>query len=654
MKTKIATLTFFLTLNFLFSQEDAKRFVLLSRQEAEMTSYANDPEANALVLFESGSVQFVDEVDGIYTKTDFYKKIKIFNSEGYKYATFKIPLYKNSRHTESVLNIKALTHNGTVRVELDKAQIFDDKVTENWSEVKFTLPAITDSSVVEVFYTVKSPFFFNLTGWQFQSDIPKLQSKFKALIPGNFTYNRSLIGSLKLATNSSQIKKRCFNVTGYAQPSDCEDLVYEMKDIPAFVEEKYMTSDKNFKSKIKFELEKTTWFNGVIQNYTTTWDAVDKELKYDKNIGRQFKKSDVVESLIPSEIREIKDELERAKATFYFIQKYFSWNEKYSIFKNVNIKEAVSEKVGNVSEINISLTNALIATKLNAEIVMISTRENGFPTRLYPVMSDFNYIISKVKINDKTYFLDATDKLVSFGILPFRCLNSYGRAIDFQNPSDWIDIIPENPSKNDLLGILKLQENGIITGKIKKLTTLYEAKERREEVTPLSNDAIISKFENNFKNIKVISYKNENLKDIDKPLIEYFEISVENGDINGMHYLNPFFENSKMSNPFKQEDRLYPVDFGYTQSNTILFSLELPPNFKVVSAPESQSLSLEQNAGNFTVKSAIESFKVTVKSTFTINKSLFYNNEYASLKELYKQTIAIYNTPLVLKKDAVK
>ena len=65
MKTKIATLTFFLTLNFLFSQEDAKRFVLLSRQEAEMTSYANDPEANALVLFESGSVQFVDEVDGI-------------------------------------------------------------------------------------------------------------------------------------------------------------------------------------------------------------------------------------------------------------------------------------------------------------------------------------------------------------------------------------------------------------------------------------------------------------------------------------------------------------------------------------------------------------------------------------------------------------
>ena len=121
-----------------------------------------------------------------------------------------------------------------------------------------------------------------------------------------------------------------------------------------------------------------------------------------------------------------------------------------------------------------------------------------------------------------------------------------------------------------------------------------------------------------------------------------------------MHYLNPFFENSKMSNPFKQEDRLYPVDFGYTQSNTILFSLELPPNFKVVSAPESKSLSLEKNAGNFTVKSAIESFKVTVKSTFTINKSLFYNNEYASLKELYKQTIAIYNTPLVLKKDAVK
>ena len=51
----------------------------------------------------------------------------------------------------------------------------------------------------------------------------------------------------------------------------------------------------------------------------------------------------------------------------------------------------------------------------------------------FPVISDFNYLIVQATIDDKTYLLDATDNYLSFGEIPFRCLNSYGRLMDFKN-----------------------------------------------------------------------------------------------------------------------------------------------------------------------------------------------------------------------------
>ena len=59
---------------------------------------------------------------------------------------------------------------------------------------KFAIPNVKEGSVIEVFYTLESPFVFQFRSWEFQSEIPKLQSEFWALIPGNYLYNVSLRG----------------------------------------------------------------------------------------------------------------------------------------------------------------------------------------------------------------------------------------------------------------------------------------------------------------------------------------------------------------------------------------------------------------------------------------------------------------------------
>jgi len=288
---------------------------------------------------------------------------------------------------------------------------------------------------------------------------------------------------------------------------------------------------------------------------------------------------------------------------------------------------------------------------LNAELILISTRENGFPTKLHPIISDFNYIIAKVTIENKTYLLDATNKLAPFGLLPYKCLNGFGRAMDFENESYWIDIVPVNDSKTDLSVSLKLNDDGTINGKYKKESFGYHALFRRELILNKNNDAIISEFESNFNNLEVIDYKIENQDDIEKPLVEIINVLIKNDDNATTHYLNHFFDEQFKQNPFKQENRMYPIDFGYPKKYNVDFSLELPPNYAIKSFPESKAYALSKNNAQFKlIMKNNDGNKVILNSSIIIDKPVFSNLEYEALKTLFNHIINSQKTYLIIQK----
>ena len=67
-----------------------------SIEDLQMPIYEKDTSANALVLYEHSDVSF--HGSGSYNNyfiNKIYKKIKIFNDEGYGHATIKIYLYKS-------------------------------------------------------------------------------------------------------------------------------------------------------------------------------------------------------------------------------------------------------------------------------------------------------------------------------------------------------------------------------------------------------------------------------------------------------------------------------------------------------------------------------------------------------------------------------
>tara|TARA_R110002051_G_scaffold306366_2_gene376889 strand:- start:576 stop:1970 length:1395 start_codon:yes stop_codon:yes gene_type:complete len=462
-----------------------------------------------------------------------------------------------------------------------------------------------------------------------------------------------LIGYQKLTKNEAGIKKSCFTIPGATGTASCEELTYAMRDIPAFIDEDYMTSKKNYLSSIKFELSEFKGFDGVIEKYTKRWKDVDKEFRTEKSIGRQLKKVDYLEKQLPDVLLNGENNLAKAKSIYNFIKNHFTWNGKSRLFDEVVVKDAFTNRVGNSTEINISLINALNAVGFDAEIMLLSTRDNGLPTKAYPVMSDFNYAIAKLNIGEQSYLLDATNKAMPFGMLPIRALNSYGRVMNFKEGSYWYDIVAKK--NNTVRTILNLEMNGDgdFTGQMYKSYNGYEAMEKRSDVNSLSDDVYLNKMEEQFgidDNLIIESYENSDLKVIDKPFRESFDITIESNLSGNLLIFNPFISVENNSNPFKLKERQYPVDFAFVNSSQFNLKLKIPENYTVKSLPEKVAYKLPNGGGNYAFSIEEKNNEIILLLRFNIQRSFFAPQEYPNLKEFFNQIIKTQKSLITLEK----
>ncbi|MEN8186671.1 MAG: DUF3857 domain-containing protein [Bacteroidota bacterium] len=648
----ILSVVFFLSVFNIFSQyKYPYTFGRVTNEELNMLKYEKDTTANAVVLYEHGNTKVVEGSHGYFLRTTIYRKIKILNKEGEEHATVKIYTYNDKNSSEKVKRIKAATNNlKEPRTYLIDNNIYTKTINERWKEVTFTFPNVKTGSVLEYQYDLESKFFFNFKGWKFQSDIPKIYSEFHASIPGYWQYNRRLKGFHKLTKNEAQIKTNCFEI-GRSSAS-CEEVTYAMKDIPALIEEEdYSTTRDNYISEIKFELSKISYPDGRIKEYTTTWEETDKRLKADESIGRQLNNKSFFEKNLPSEIFKEENNISKAKEIYAYIQNHYSLNsDKKYIFKDVDVRKAYKENFGNVSEINIALINALQIAGIESNIMLVSTRNNGFPTKKHPVMTDFNYVVAYAYINNTNYILDASDKNLPFSILPYKALNGYGRVLDFDNGSFWLDIVPKINTYNRVLTNLKLSDDGNLSGTLSEVNSGYFAKFRRDKIKINTQDDYLISREEKMENIEINSYTNAELENLDKPLKEKFEVTIEAVENTGNTlYINPFIGKFN-KNPFNLDQRSYPVDFGFKFNETYIGKIEIPATFKIKSIPKPVNIKLNDNSASFIAKCTKDENIITIFTKILLKKPIFNPEEYQDLKEFFNQIINTQKTLIILEK----
>ncbi len=211
-------------------------------------------------------------------------------------------------------------------------------------------------------------------------------------------------------------------------------------------------------------------------------------MKQKEWFGAEIRKADgIVDQDLDPLINGITDPLEKAKVIHSFVRDWYIWDGRRSKYSDDGLRKAYDQKKGSSGDINLTLIGALKYADLNVEPVILSTRENGLVNSLYPVISDFNYVIAKLNIGDKVYLLDATDDFSPFGMLPERCLNGQGRVLN-DKETYWLDLKPTDKEKTVTVGNFKLASDGIAKGNVQISSFGYSAVKTRKNIQAAGGD----------------------------------------------------------------------------------------------------------------------------------------------------------------------
>ncbi|MFI2742823.1 hypothetical protein ACG2LH_08795 [Zhouia sp. PK063] len=636
-------------------EDEGFNFKPITEAELATNSYEKDTTANALILKEYGFSRIANVEGKVQLVKEYKVRIKIFNVKAYHLATVELPLIIGTDGSkEKLVDLKgSITNMNHQSSKIDIDNVISQNQNEFYNVAKFTFPNVQPGCVIEYHYKIYSPFFRNFNPWYFQSEIPKLISTYHTTIPANYKYNIQLVGNLNFFDRKSEIKKDLFYVQSLGT-ADCVDEIYEIRDIPAFKKEDFMTSEQNYSSAIKYELKSFESFKLGKEDYTKKWKDVDFTVKREEQIGLQARKENYFKKIIPYNVTTGKTRLDKAKNIYYFLQRKLTWNKSFRVFNDLDVKRTYNENTGSIGELNLVLLNFLKAENFDASLMLLSTRDRAYPTKIYPVLTDFNYVIVRLNISNKIYLLDITDKYNSFGRLPFRALNGYGRVFDFENASYWEDITTDNSSINGVTSLIELKENGDLINKIRLTYTGYLADQQRKYLASKSQDQVLEKFESDFSKVKtplINDYTLQNKDDLEKPLIQSFTAHFTNliPEKSNILYLNPFLKNAFPSNPFKLKERSYPVNFGYGFSYKYSTIIKTSPSQEIVDIPEDFGTKLPDGKGYVIFSTNKNPKSLIVDLKLILDRPVYLPEEYEGLKSIFADFIKAHNTAIVIK-----
>ncbi|MEN8123505.1 MAG: transglutaminase domain-containing protein [Bacteroidota bacterium] len=669
MKIKIALFTVVIVMVTSNISAQEVKFGKVTKKELEEKFYSNDTSANAVVLFKKRRTYYeYNNSIGWELITEVHERLKLYNKDGFENATKKLRLFDQGGDQESV-SIKAYTYNlkgGKIeKTKLEKKGVFNEKVTNNWNRKNFTMPNLKDGSIVEWKYKITSPFYSNIDNVICQYKIPIKTLDVKIQIPDFFTFKYLPSRYYPMKVIESKIQKN-YSITSKSREGSAYKVtktkveydnvkimekIYAIKseNIPALVEEPFVNNIYNYQSRVDFEISAYTPTGGTHKYYNTTWEDVTKTIYESQYFGEQLNKKNYFKNDLENITNDISIPSEKVVTIFQFVKNKIKWNKEYSKYTSIKgVKEAYKSGVGNVAEINLTLISMLREAGISANPILVSTRNHGIP--IFPTKDGYNYVIAGIESGNKIILLDATEKYSIPNVLPFRDLNWEGRLIREDGTSTTVDLYPKNYNTKDLKLKAKIDSEGSVSGLLNSNLNHLSALNYRIENNALSEDELISKIEEKNNGIEVEKIRVTNKNNIDKPIIEVIQFSKDNQAdiIDEKMYFSPLLFLTVNENPFKLEERTYPIDYGSIWKYNIRASIEIPEGFVIESKPEDLKIILPNNIGTFILQIKTEGNLIKVLSQTKMNTAIIGANHYRALKEFYSKTIEREQEKIVL------
>lgn len=624
-----------------FSQRNEReiKFGDIEPWEWEMQAYSGDSTAAAVVLFDRG--ENILEFNNFRYKR--HVRIKVFKPTGYFIADSYVPIYKYGY--QKLTRFRATTYNNVdgkvVETKLTSEGFFAEDFNDYFDVMRFSMPAVKEGSIFEFSYEIDG---VGLRGWDFQSTVPIMWSEYNVRIINRITYHKLYSGHLAPFIFLEE--------DGNCVGEPCKKIRIVLKDVPAFKPEPHISSAENYKSKISFEIAAIKFrYNYPPQGILGTWDALAFRYHEDEFFGDNVKNSGPLREIAENLVKGKTFPEEKMMAIYDYVKDHMEWNKRHSVYCYEGLKKPHESGVGSSADINLMLLSMLRYAGLPADPVLISTRDNGMVRQEVPIGTQFNNVLVLTQLGGKEILLDATDKHLGFDFIPEDCLNGVGYLAVRENWR-WIDLKSFAKTKVVYKGEFTIDESGLLKGKLATTKNGYEAQKTKTGVAHHGdekywNDQFMEtriKFDHS--TLRTKGAHHETLEEDHEITLDAFAES--GGDV---IYFSPVVFNQLKENPFKQEERRYPVDFAYPREMIYMATFDIPEGFLVEEIPQPRLAILPDNTGRFSYSATLNNGKLTVMNQFVMNRTLFDVDEYPDVREFFKVIAAKQAEQIVLVKD---
>lgn len=650
MKKTLFIITIVLSFNFLSSQN--YDFGKVSKVELEEKYHYKDSSVSAAILYRNERIVFnYVENQGFIQNREVHERIKIYNKDGFNWATKKIRLLRSNSQKETLIGLKGFSYN-LEQDKIKKEKLKNDgKFEENYNEFlkisSFTMPNVKEGTIIEYKYTITSP-RISIDDIIFQFSIPLNKLDIRVETPEYYVYNK------QFNLQASYLPKIETSYKNTTIPFSYKIDVFSVNevDVPALRSEAFAGNINNYRSKLAMEL--SAYLNNmklVEKSFSSTWEEVSKTVYDNEDFGGQLGKFNVYKTDLEAILAGVEDDFEKALIVESFVKSKVKWNGNYGKYAEKGVRSAYKNGEGNDADINLMVVSMLRSQGVNANPVVLSTRNNGIP--LFPSREVFNYVICSVQQKDEYLLIDATEQYSTNNVLPLRVLNWQGRLMEDTNKSRWINLQASKHSSEATVLNVKINDDYTITGKVAKNLSNYIAYFYREKYANMKEDDHVKSLEKDKGDIEISELNVENFKSSAKPIKVNYEYELTDGidEIGDKLYFTPLLFLRDKENPFKLEERQYPIDFIIPNSEKYLVNILIPEGFEVEYLPASEAMGFKNSDVKFTYLAKQNGNYLQLKIQLDIFNPLILPEDYRVFKDFYSKIVEKQAEQIILTKS---
>lgn len=545
----------------------------------------------------------------------------------------------------STINLK---NNKSHTLYSSSIRVFDaehDNIFKSDNKIKqFYLPNVEDNSVIEYSYknTIKQPRF--LSAFRFQNYIKTEKSRLQIKCDSTIEIGFKIFGKHQ--------EKITFNKT-----TQGSSIIYtwEAQDIPEYESEEEMPNANYFIPHIIYyiksykvdgkreELLSSTenlykWYASLIKNINTT------DQTHLKNKTLEL-------------IKDKTTDFEKAKTIFHWVQQnlhYVAFENGMGGFIPREAADIYQKLYGDCKDMANLLNQMLRYANLDSNLAWIGTRDRPYTYAEVPTPYVDNHMITHLLLDNKSYFLDATDKFCPF-TYPSQMIQGKEAMIGKSETEYKIEKVPVVPPIDNSTIIdfkLQLRDNKIIGEVATSLSGLFKS----DLLNKLS--AFTQKESEIWKNTITFSNPKIQLESTTLSRNEYqnlpskanYTLQLEDAvkNINGKILLKPLLIQPLKEFQIDTEKRKFSIEKGFAYLYDIRYEYEIPADYKIEFLPE--NVSSKNELGSFEMEYKVQNNKIYISQKIESKKLIIENSDFNIWNAFIKTLNKNYSQSILLTK----